>query len=222
MMHGVSIYESYDGPPIDATEFCLYSGNINTRKTILDSLYGRFKSISAHLPSFLPSSQIAQEVAFDDGRIDYFVAHVTKYTPFAEWKKYLEPGKRILFENHNQDWHPTDAGWCRASDFSPIVDAGHEICLDLGHILYSCYSRGNIGESEQIFQEFLQLPIASVHVHTMDSTMDHSLTGYDIGPWVRAIETKWPKAILLVEVMDPKYSVEDKIQALSAWSTISG
>jgi hypothetical protein len=219
-MRGVSIFESYEGPIIDATEFCLHSGNLETRKAILDSLYGRFKSISAHLPSFLPSHQIAQEVAFDDGRIDYFVAHVTKYTPFADWKNYLNSGKRILFENHNQDWHPTDAGWCRASDFAPIVDAGQEICLDLGHILYSCFSRGNIGEAEQVFQEFLQLPIGAVHVHTMDSTTDHSLVGYDIGPWVRAIEKKWPKAILLVEVMDPKYSVEDKIQALSVWGNI--
>lgn len=198
-------------------------GNPSRNRRVLDSLHGKFGNISAHLPSYMAASRVAEEVAFDDyGGVDHFVAHVTKHSPYASWREIVQPGRKILFENHNQDWHQTDAGWCRAEEFKPVVDAGHQICLDTGHILYSCMERGRLEDAEQVFEEFLELPIAACHLHTLgrDSEgrmVDHMLSGFDIGPWVRRIEQKWPDVVFLVETGHPQFTAEDKLSALAGW-----
>lgn len=231
MRYGVSVNESYDGPAVDAIEFRLHDGNLETRGDIARELLKKAPGISAHLPSFLPSAEVGREVEFDrdGGLISYFVAHVTKRAAFGDswpdaWREYAACGRRILFENHNQDWHPTDAGLCRAEQFKPIVDAGHGLCLDLGHILYSTmFHTGSDPEwreaSEREFEAFLPLPIEAVHVHTVNhfGGVDHQLEGFDVGPWIRRIVEAHPHVILVVEVMDLKYSAEDRVRALASW-----
>ena len=226
MLSGLSIFETYDGPPLDATEFCLHPGNLHTRCDLLSSLYGRFKSISAHLPSFMPISDVMQETAFADERLTHFVAHVTKRAASDwknSWRKVAACGRKVLFENHNQDWHETDAGLCWPAEFKPIVDAGHELCLDTGHILYA--SSFHVKDdsqwrdvAERNFEEFLKLPIRQVHAHTMEwNGTDHSLHGFNVGPWIKRIVSKHPDVVILVETGVPQYTVEDKLQALRTW-----
>lgn len=223
MLIGLSVDSSYDGPQVGAVEFRIMPNDPDRSRHALDALHGRFGNVSAHLPSYMSANAVESETAFDDlGRVDHFVSHVTLHTPYNAWRRIPQLGRQILFENHNQDWHPTDAGWCRADDFKPVVDAGFELCLDTGHVLYSCMSRGRIEEAEEEFEKFLQLPIAACHLHTVGPDpagrmVDHMLDGYDIGPWVRRIEAKYPDVILIVETGHSQFSHADKLAALARW-----
>src|SRR5260370_4970633 len=237
MLKASSTYESYDGPPIEAIEFSLHDGNLagERRKDIARVLRPMVKSLSAHVPSILPVERMAEEVAFDDeGLIDFFVVHVTRSARQADWlgawKDYAACGRVIHFENHNEQWHPTNAGMIHAEEFLPLVDAGHKLCLDTGHILYaSSFQPGSMAwvcsESQWLetaqaaFEKFIELPIGSVHAHSVHHLTgpDHQLDGFDIGPWIKRIVQKNPDVVLLVEVMDPKWSQEDKLSSLETW-----
>lgn len=228
MLKGYSVFEELSDPPPEATEFCLHDDNLGRRAQIVDSLRPRVKSLSAHLPSFMSVNQASREMAFDDGRVDHFVAHITKRSMPGSgwkdsWKSFKDCGRTVLFENHNQDWHQTDQGICWPEEFKPLVDAGHSLCLDVGHILYASSFRSQndhdrwLDEAERAFEGFLEFPIAQVHAHTVNHLggMDHSLQGVDIGPWLKRIVAKNPGVALLVEVMD--YSDVEKIAALERW-----
>lgn len=230
MASGMSVDQEYGGPPVGALEFRLWEGNLGTRAAVLEELLRKAPVVSAHLPSFLPAFETPREVEFDrDGRVHHFVAHVTRRAApdwRGAWKEYAACGRRVLFENHNQDWHPTDAGLCWPDEFFELADAGHEICLDVGHILYASMSGSSSEQewrdrAEAAFEEFLLMPVAAAHLHTVDRLggADHRLEGFDIGPWVRRIAERHPEAVLLVEVMDPDVSPEQKLAALDGWLT---
>lgn len=224
MKSGVSVFETYSGPTLDAVEFCLHPGNLETRSVIASQLKTQFNCVSAHLPSFLFIGDVEKETQID---VDYFVAHVTKKSTHDEhwkdaWQAYAKSGKKIIYENHNQDRHPTDAGLCWPDEFKPIADAGHKLCLDTGHILYSSSCKVDSATqwaelAEQVFDGFLEFPIHAVHAHTVSAFQgpDHQLSGFDIGPWLRRIIDKNPDVILLVETSE--FSVEAKIAALHGW-----
>lgn len=228
MRRGLSIDE--DAPPhlagFEAVEFRLHPGNMGERRAdIARQLRDRFQYVSAHLPSFLPAEQLEQELAFADARqLGHFVAHVTRRSRASDWRgawsDYARAaqtaGCRLLFENHNQDWHATDAGLCWPSEFRAIADAGHWICLDLGHLLYAAGGQWSV--ADRAFSEFLEMPIRAAHLHTVayPGGPDHSLTGLDIGPWVKRLVQRHPDVVLLVEVMGG-YSVTGRAAALEAW-----
>lgn len=225
---GVSIDETYDGPKLDAVEFRLHN-NFERRLSILETLSIQFGIVSAHLPSFMPVRDVERETAFNDGRLHHFVAHVTKRateddTWMDSWKFVRPINGKVLFENHNQDWHPTDAGLCWPEQFKPIVDAGHSLCLDVGHILYSSMFKVSDdaqwrAHAEKAFEGFLEFPIEAVHVHTVDRYhgMDHQLEGFDVSPWLLRIAEKNPDVIFLCETAEPRYSVAYKIHILKQW-----
>jgi hypothetical protein len=226
MKLGVSVYETYEGPELDAVEFCLHD-DFSRRSSVLADLSSRFEVVSAHLPSFMHVRDVEKETAFNDGSLHHFVAHVTKRSTgdddwASSWKFVRPVNGNVLFENHNQDWHPTDAGLCWAEQFKPIADSGHSLCLDVGHVLYASMFRALsypqwIDEAEKAFDGFLELPISAVHVHTVDrfQGMDHQLSGFDIGPWLKRIVSRNPGVILLCETMD--HPVADKVSALKRW-----
>lgn len=233
MLFGVSVFESYDGPPIDAVEFSLNDGNWGTRAEIAKRLSG-FKRLSAHVPSYLPVQEMAKQLAFDGMTrvVDSFTCHVTKRSiPGSDawreaWKGYVAvaAGRKLLFENHNQDWHGTDGGMCSAAEFAPLADAGHGVCLDVGHILYdSMFKARDAREwsdvANRAFDSFLELPIEQVHAHTVNAFggEDHHLEGFDVGPWLRRIVARHPNVTVLVETGHPRYSVAEKIVAGARW-----
>lgn len=227
MRIGVSCYETYDGPNLDIIEFSLHNKNFETRQQIAKELLTKANAISAHIPSLLPIANIPNELAFDtENLVEYFVAHITKRGECDNWKdswKYYNGcGKKILFENHNQDWHETDAGLCFPEDFKPVADAGYELCLDLGHILYSCFckSKDEIEWKElanKTFEQFLDLPLYAIHTHTMNEFggQDHHLSGFDIKPWVTKIKNKFPNITFMVETSMPQYTINDKLNFIN-------
>jgi hypothetical protein len=226
MLRGLSTFEEYDGPVVDAIEF---SGkNRGRRLQVAADLKKKAKVLSVHLPVFQDVKDVPDELSFDQDDVDYFVAHVTKKCGLSNWedawKHYVGHGKKVLFENHNQAWHPTDAGIIHAYQFKSLVEAGHELCLDTGHILQSNVSLSR-DESEwrdlceASFEAFVQLPIAAAHIHTIDryGGQDHALEGYDIGPWVKRLVEMHPDIVLIVEIMDPKRTHEEKLATLDMW-----
>lgn len=232
MKLGVALYETYEGHRLGGLEFCLHEGNLATRADVARRLRPYCDVLSAHLPSYLVADDVAREIEFnrDDGLVDYFVAHVTMRSKPGSpdwrgtWTQYVQHGQRVLFENHNQNTHPTDAGMVEAWEFLPIVQAGHSICLDVGHILYDASLKASgdlhrwIDLAEASFERFLPLPIEAVHVHTVAlGGPDHVLAGFDIGPWLRRIRNRHPDVTFLVEIMDPTITNEMKLRALNDW-----
>lgn len=228
MKRGISVFETYEGPKLDAVEFSLHDDNKERRLEILNDLSSKFDYVSAHLPSFLDVHDIHSEVAFDNGKVNHFVAHITKRSSPIDWKNawkdYVKCGKKILFENHNLDWHETDTGFCWPDEFKPLVDAGYSLCLDVGHILQASSFKSTSELHwqvlvEETFEGFLQLPIEAVHAHTMNcfQGMDHYLDGFDISPWLHKIANKYPDTVFLVETPYTHYTIEDKIAALDKW-----
>ena len=228
MITGVTVDQVWSGPPVGAIEFKA-SGDRQQRKLTVSRLLQSAPCIGAHLPSYLPASLITEErrlTGDDEQLLDHFTVHVTRHTPFEDWRRYSEGSKcRVLYENHNQDWHPTDAGWCWPQEFAPLMDAGGEICLDIGHILYASrfHARSEnewVDIASQAFDGFLDLSIAACHLHTMEHFQgdDHQLDGFDILPWVRRVIDKHPNVILLVETGHARYSDADRLAALERWT----
>lgn len=232
MMIGTSIRGTevplYTGPIADAIEYGSHEENRDQCGQIARDLRALgFKRVSCHLHPFMRAMDVDRDLApFRPGDVDAYVVHVTNHTPQTDWKKQLRSGHNILVENHNQDWHPTDAGWCWADQFKEAVDAGVKLCLDTGHILYAASFKTKspsewIDYAERSFEAFVGLPIEQCHIHTTNFVngvlLDHQPAGFDIGHWVKRIVAKHPDVTLIAEIMESKYSHEHKINALKGW-----
>jgi hypothetical protein len=228
MIYGVACLDSYDGPQPWALEFSVTHRNKDRIVPILDA-FPKVKNLSCHLP---PHGSVAEcvdlfrwcEEKVPD-RIQHYVVHITKQSPLDSWQGYIPHKNKILIENHNQElMDPNNAGLCWPEHFTSIVDAGFSLNLDLGHILMCALWAGpNWTEiAEKTFEEFLKMPIKAAHVHTMTAPFvrgntDHSLVGWDIGPWVQRLIAKHPEVVLVSEGFVHNASPAQQLDTMRMW-----
>lgn len=159
----------------------------------------------------------------------YVVVTPTKSTPLLAIHKIFDVrdklGLPLVVKNHNHEH--LDGGLIRAVDMAPLIASGALLCLDLCNLLWSQMA-GARDESqwrercEREFEAFLRLPIKLVHVSSVSGFVgakSHVFSGFDIGPWVRAIANANKNAIFLANSGHPEFTMGDKIAALRGYLT---